>query len=98
MREDERAVLQAIKDALALQTLEHKSYVIRAWAQWGTPQQSYIFAQPVTMAPTLDPDVILQRAKGTIRTEIMKLGFSAAEADQVFLTFEAVEADEAPAR
>jgi hypothetical protein len=68
-----------------------KNYVLKAWAEWGTPQQKHIVTVPVALAPTLAPEVIFNRAKSAARSEILRCDFTPIEADQMHLTFEAVE-------
>jgi hypothetical protein len=87
MDENERAIREAIKSAFAQ---EMDEYELKAWAQWGTPEQRWITTLPVKLARTLSPDVIADRCVSTARAEIRKLGFSEAEAAAAHLTFEAV--------
>ncbi|QUD86971.1 hypothetical protein [Phenylobacterium montanum] len=97
MRNDERASLQVIKDALKLQRLEGKKFVLRAWAHWGTSQATIIHKLDVTLAPTIEPEVILRRARTTIEAQIVELGFSAEDAARAYLELQAEESPRTPA-
>ena len=88
MTESEREIVEAIKTA---QAQELKRYVIKAWAMWGTPEQRHIVTVPVSLAPTLDPAIILERATTEARAEILRCGYTEQEAQAARLTFEAVE-------
>jgi hypothetical protein len=86
MNDQEKAILDAIRGA---QAEGLKDYVIKAWALWGTPDISLILTLPVALSPTLSPEVIFERAQGTARAEIVRAGYSEAEAHSATLTFEA---------
>ena len=90
MTDDERAVLDAIKNAQAEGLVD---YELKAWMEWGTPQLHCIAAIPVRLAPTLSPEVIANRAISEGRAEIGRLGYSEEEARRARFTFEPVPRD-----
>lgn len=67
MQTDEAAALASIKAAQA--TLLAR-YVLRAWAQWGTPTQQHSAQLPVDFAPSLLPAVVLRHAVGELKREL----------------------------